>query len=512
MTITTPLPPPYTFEKKHSSYQVEWEEHYKASLSPDVDVLDLLWHVCRKETNKTNVDQYLLACTSVGEVIIWKVEQNALTDGIQEGLLSTNRMKAGVIVGEYPLKRLRVSSGPVHKLRIFVNEHSKENADTIVERDNPKKRKQSLTDASIQEESQTSLYVAGSDGLWSMSIDEILSPAGYKDDVPDKVKKLSDEDTLDIQIYQHFLYALQSNKLLQMDLLSVDGRLLSISMSPHLLPRDHRIHGQKEETCTSMLVTKVGSGNEFEEGISTILVGTNRSRVLLLRMGRDDSSSTSLRLLREPQILYVSAAQANPVETAITVNTSRSLHVGGTSSVLTLSRNVSSSSHWSFLQIIEIQGTWWTAIAKRECYWSQDCIHDNIRGLLVTWHAPSMTIAASVETQEALNSVAVMIQSTCDGNETNYVDPKSTGSSSMLCTGTNTKAVTIWKAPYQLERTGRFWISSHSSYAVAPMSLCFMDVDDEDHRKRAVVAVGGVGNQIDLFVEHCRVQVITICE
>ena len=67
----------------------------------------------------------------------------------------------------------------------------------------------------------------------------------------------------------------------------------------------------------------------------------------------------------------------------------------------------------------------------------------------------------------------------------------------------NEAAVTMWNSSFQLERTGKFWVNSPSSKAVTVLH-------NENNNHNYYVAVAGVGNRIDLFLDHCRVQTVRI--
>jgi hypothetical protein len=85
-------PPPYTYEKSYSSYKVEWEEHVRQQSQNDVDITDVAWlqygkthqiddddddteevHRSRAVQGGHQMQRYLLGCTSLGEVIVWKI-------------------------------------------------------------------------------------------------------------------------------------------------------------------------------------------------------------------------------------------------------------------------------------------------------------------------------------------------------------------------------------------------------------------------------------------------------
>lgn len=264
---------------------------------------------------------------------------------------------------------------------------------------------------------------------------------------------------------------------------------------------------------------------------TTILIGTSQSRILVLRIRRQDDQF-SIALVGEPQSFHVghdsNAVATTPTVTSLTktnnlmtTSTWPPTFGDGTSSTFGSSTNSNQnqalpSSYlpepWCVSQILEThQGNWWTVVANRKGgAIPQQHQQQHYLGLLSTWHAPSMTLLASTETREAIHRVATTLQ---EGDAGFY-------------SVANHQAITVWKSPFQLERTGRIWSTPLSSYAVASSSSATVISLSSGAQERSpiaidndavsgshsmeVVAVAGVGNKIDLLVNQCQIQVLTL--
>eukprot|EP00536_Pseudo-nitzschia_multiseries_P011303 jgi/Psemu1/308063/fgenesh1_kg.377_\ len=95
-------------------------------------------------------------------------------------------------------------------------------------------------------------------------------------------------------------------------------------------------------------------------------------------------------------------------------------------------------------------------------------------------------VVARRETREAIQAIRQQQQL-----------PQRNSPSVLYSTG-NEAAVTTWDSSISFKRTGRFWASSPSSKAIAIAA------------GTTRMAVAGVGNRVDLFVDHCRVQTVRI--
>mmetsp|Transcript_43964 Transcript_43964/g.50685 ORF Transcript_43964/g.50685 Transcript_43964/m.50685 type:complete len:159 (-) Transcript_43964:53-529(-) len=115
-------------------------------------------------------------------------------------------------------------------------------------------------------------------------------------------------------------------------------------------------------------------------------------------------------------------------------------------------------------------------------------------GLLVTWHAPTGMIISRQETREAIYAIRQQ-QQDCSLSS-------SLSSSLVLYSASNEAAVTMWNSSFQLKQMGKFFINSPSSKAIAILQ--------NGNLFDNYIAVAGVGNRIDLLLDHCRVQTVRI--
>ena len=109
--------------------------------------------------------------------------------------------------------------------------------------------------------------------------------------------------------------------------------------------------------------------------------------------------------------------------------------------------------------------SWWHVCGGAE---SHPLKNGGCGGYITSWHAPTRSLAAGCATRESLNRMA------------------SSSTFSSLATIANESVVSYW-SPTRVERTGRFWCTPPSSYAIA--------VRESDGR----TAVGGVGHTVDIL-------------
>mmetsp|Transcript_8841 Transcript_8841/g.19099 ORF Transcript_8841/g.19099 Transcript_8841/m.19099 type:complete len:104 (-) Transcript_8841:661-972(-) len=102
-------------------------------------------------------------------------------------------------------------------------------------------------------------------------------------------------------------------------------------------------------------------------------------------------------------------------------------------------------------------------------------------------------VTARRETREAIHAIRQEQHHHCS-------------SSSLLYSAGNEAAVSTWDSSFSLERTGRFWASPPSSKAVD----IGIGIGIGIASGTTTMAVAGVGNRVDLFLDRCRVQTVRV--
>ena len=397
-------------------------------------------------------------------------------------------------------------------------------------------------------EQQQLLIVAGEDGLWSIPLSEILLEQQQQADStpsvvsPPSLLRLSDRRISRLQssppssrkIGLNWLFALEkhTNNLLLWDL----GRILrghndnnhgtsngngngqigtpekEIDLSrcfsdkpPPKSRKQRRRLRQKSsvgitrgECATTMLVSKSGD-NQLN-----LLVGTDRSKLWILTIpngGERDSDDPTWIGKEAPRFFSLNEGGKSSREISPNVASTnkqnirkKSIGIHSLAATSAATNNNNNQSVWKVTDIIGTNdGTWWTASAVRSGDIGSNNHHHNqssanifTAGLLVTWHAPSGMVTARRETREAIHAIRQEQHHHCYS------------SSSLLYSAGNEAAVSTWDSSFSLERTGRFWASPPSSKAI------------DIATGTTTMAIAGVGNRVDLFLDRCRVQTLRV--
>jgi hypothetical protein len=547
------LPPPYSYDNLYSSYQNEWDHAAdNNTIFDDNDVSDLKWVVVTDDNDDdahNNSDNagtaYLLACTSSGEIVSYRMIKN--NDNNNNNDTSALLLK--------PHGRLKICSSMVvddndndddnggnsdealYKMQIVsINATDEGDNDNTKNNDNSRKRRRNH-DNDDDKQKQQLLIIAGERGLWSIPLSDLLKSSTTNDNCGASLLQLSDRPIAQLQIPpppeendenkngsgnddQLFLMALEKDTNIvskwnlqtiikrhnngkknkegitaTMDssndnnsnscLMAADkqfdlSRYFSANLSKSNKRRYYRNNSGKSHTkstseraTTILLVKSSPSLSVDDEGESSsppstscslsLLVGTDRSRLMILPLKNNDEDDVSV------EHRFLSLEDDSSQQKMMTATTT-------------------TKPIWKVTDIIATHGgTWWTVSG----------VSNSNTGLLVTWHAPTGMATARRQTREAIFKIATT-------ENTSMTDCSS--SSLLMYSVSNEAAVTMWNSSFQLERTGKFWVNSPSSKAVTVLQ----NENKDHHNNNNYVAVGGVGNRIDLFLDHCRVQTVRI--
>merc|ERR1712238_142248 len=255
----------------------------------------------------------------------------------------------------------------------------------------------------------------------------------------------------------------------------------------------------------SLSVTEGESSLLSTSSSLSLLVGTNRSRLLVLPLplkNNDDNDDDNviehhrfLSLKEESQQLMNNKATTTNSKTRQGEYTARSNDRTASST-----SNISSNPVWKVTDIIAThEGSWWTVSATTKYNNHENSNSSNNSnsntGLLVTWHPPTGMIISRQETREAIYAIRQQQQQDCSLSS-------SLSSSLVLYSASNEAAVTMWNSSFQLKQMGKFFINSPSSKAIAILQ--------NGNLFDNYIAVAGVGNRIDLLLDHCRVQTVKV--
>jgi hypothetical protein len=496
------FPPPWSFE--NTNYSSEWKE-WSSSLPPDVDVLDLKWfHLDKRMLPNEQEGRgllYLLGCTSTGEIIVWSNVENEVAARRVEHEMMEDRKDPngtrGAPLQPTPVMRFQLSTGALHKMQILVTTAT----DSVSLRIAKNMVLQEHQSAKSSDSPAFTLFVAGAKGLWYLPLYRLLF--SHEDFLQaassDVLTVLRDGPILDIQLQQHgCLYVLKSKSLVVIDLATLYKPVLHLPLSPFLKNQQNRRWQRqktKQELCTTIHVSKIDKGNAK----TLVLVGTNQSRIILLTIEGNADASTTFSLAEKPRILLLESTPPRGFgESPAVSSPSNCEALGGLS--------------WSVTKIMEMHGTWWMVAAKanHDNHSTPTNHHGSIvqqvnNGLLTTFYVPIETAVASCQTREAIHDIV----SNC--STTTSIETQEQNDALEFYTVGNNRVVSIWKSPYQLERSGRLWVSPTSTKTIAAITCnCTNENETGSDRPAIWTAMAGIGNCVDLFVDNCRIRTLTI--
>ncbi|VEU34765.1 unnamed protein product [Pseudo-nitzschia multistriata] len=537
----------------------------------DESVSDLKWVTVPKhsdpkhENEKNNADEiisenenetYLLACSGSGEVVVWKLGQTTTktTQSINPMDAATSNNSAAVALVRHTRWSISRSDndaedrkgdtddsgddghaygsecGALSKMCI-VSATFPDGASTSGGRNRKRQRQDQSGGQEDAMEDQQLLIIAGEDGLWSVPLSEVLQKQPMQGHsassvvYPPSLLRLSDRAFSQLQCLSPTskspveagnnvhsrLFALEKNT---NNLLVWDARRIiqchnnnnnkndevvpdneidlsrCFSEQPVEKPKKRRRLYQKSivsgECATTILVSK--SHNQFN-----LLVGTDRSRVWILSIASDAANLTVSIKRLEPRFLSLNVGKkASTTKSSSAYVSNHHSRKKGSLGLPANERNQEAT--WKVTDLAaSSDGTWWTASAVKTGKTKNNSDSDGTSGLIVTWHASSGMVTARRETREAIHAIRL---------EQEQPPPHGADgigcSSTLLYSAGNEAAVSAWDSSFSLDLTGRFWASPPSSKAIA---VAF---------GTTTMAVGGVGNRVDLFFERCRVQTVRL--
>ena len=562
------LPPPYTYEDLYSSYQKEWDQqllkkndastkYHAVDIDIDIDenVSDLKWVTLPSsdggDINKSD-NTYLLACTGSGEVLAWKLTQSNENRTINHlngtNNAHENRDNTGPKVLLEQHARLKIGchnngaseadddsvneryhgKSSLHAMRIVVAAAATNNGGDSPPRTGKhrgRKRQRPMDGNGNKEEPQQQqlLIVAGEGGLWSIPLLDLLQQSWKPSSIlpsPSSLLQLSDRPIRKLQESppsstpresEGCLFALEedTNTLAMWKLSTILEKHTTNNETSHTAPYRYRtidlsrcfsgasaggkasksktrrtLHNgsignssssSSNERATTILIVPAltTDGNDSITSSSSeysMLVGTDQSRLWSIPIPSSKDDETT----QKPRFFSLEASETKEPNS----------RQGG--SHRSSAASTSTCPIWRVTDILETNGsTWWTVSATTKGHVNAD----TNTGLLMTWHAPTGMVVTRQETREAIQA---MLQ---HQNQT-----------STLYTAANEGAVTAWESPFRLVRRGRFWASPRSGKALASCQPQY-NGDDVEY---TVLAVAGVGNKVDLFLNDCRIQTVRI--
>jgi len=221
---------------------------------------------------------------------------------------------------------------------------------------------------------------------------------------------------------------------------------------------------------------RIQSGSERATAISVVpsqeglavLVGTDRSRLWIVPVSGSNA--------KEPYFLSLHDEKKSSLED------SRSNSRG-------FQTAASTEAVWRVTDVVATNsGTWWTVAAAAAATAPKTKNNRKHTGLLMSWHASTGMVVAKQETRAAIQAIVQ--------------DRRH------LYSAANERAITVWDSSFGLNKSGRFWSSPPLGKALAVVSENYNGTTIES--TKSVMAVAGVGDRIDLFVDHCRVQTMRI--
>jgi hypothetical protein len=444
------LPPPCTYQGLYSSYRQEWEERRK-NIPLHVDITDLasFW---------ISTGSGLVACTSLGEVLLWRASAGAASSDATSNTSLQQRAKAHTQVKETngqslleqtPVKRWNVSKLPLKSLQVLVEGSS----------------------------NSMLILVGGEEGLFSISSSDASSITKWDsvtcrvrqtlvDEAADRVFVLAGEDAGQVQVY-----SLSSQTIIQ----SIDlGPSRASTMALAKMDDDQDVD--------------VDVGNEKQTHIQgpslTLLIGTTDSKLVIWNKPVGSSAGTTMETIR----LYASDSDAGGG--------------GGGSGAnqIMLPFDITVTCIRS-----SQDDQWWTiagACNKHHNHKSRSSTNGSGSssnnsagangGVLATLHGPTRTLVACKETRETIQSIAI----TNHGSATVY-------------TAANEGVVSVWESPYQLERRVRVWTNPASGHTITSIPLVGGGGGSTSTTSTtSAIAISGVGPHVDILQDSCRVQTL----
>ena len=506
------LPPPSSYATVYASYQHEWDAHkHTVPTRSSHNVTAMTWVTADDADDAT---QFLLVCTDAGEVVTLRLVPNTASSSTTTTATttSTNSDSSTPPFVLVPHGRTQICGAAVD-----ATEEEEETTTAIPGAFNNKIEIVSLR-VHDQKKEQKFVLLAGDRGLWSLPLSALLT-GDTTTMTMTTVVHVSDRPIAQVQIVavsqsatqkttttttskrktkkkknidddQYLLYALEqgTNMVLTWNLQTIveqhsrndstnrAGAFLvpetQIDVSRYFSNRkrtrtkESKSTGERATTMFLLKSTLFYSATGVQDAVPSnwspsnwsLVVGTDRSRLLIVTVKKTEDGTI---LLEDPRFLSLD----EPDGATTKGNTSRPF-----------------ANYWA-VQDLVVHEPWWTVAAHHRD-------HDRMMtGLLMTWHGPTGMVLSRRETREAIQG----LQQPQPPNAT-----AAAAACSRLYSLANEAAVSVWNPLDFDERTTpeKFKVTTPSSTALA---VC-----------GPYVAVAGIGNSIDLFLQQCRVQLLRV--
>ena len=551
MALPALLPPPSSYATLYASYQHEWDAH-KHTVPPtrsSHNVTALTWVTADDEHEDEDTTHFLLVCTDAGEVVTLRLVPNTAPAATTTTSTITSTSSSDSSDSTPPF--VLVPHGRAQICGAAVDATEEETTTATPGAFNNKMEIVSLR-VHDQKKERKFVLLAGDRGLWSLPLSALLTGDTTTTTTADaaivrntKVVQISDRPIAQVQIVavsnsetktatttskkkkkkqnsdddQYLLYALEqgTNRVLTWNLHTLvqqhhsrdtgKGKHRTNSHRAFLVPEQQldiarylstnrkrtrtRTQGRTStgECATTMVLVPPSVAVSETAGVEddaapsnwSLVVGTDRARLLIVTVKKTEDGTL---LLEEPRFLALDEPDGatNKVST-------RFLSLEDQDCSTNANTSSRPTATWEVRDLV-VHEPWWTIAAHRRHHeitsGSSSSIPSRMTGLLMTWHGPTGMIMSRRETREAIQGLQSQQQQPPLPNE---------AACSRLYSLANEAAVSLWN-PLDFEDAQKFKVTTPSSTALA---VC-----------GPYVAVAGIGNSIDVFLQQCRVQLLRV--
>lgn len=549
------LPAPGSYSRLYSSYKVEWEERRK-SIPIHVDITCL-------ESLQIASSLYLVACTSLGQLIVWDVD---LSEGGSHNFYNENDKDGNLVENDDAARLFRSSSAssssPCAKLQI--SSKSLTACAVLCEQDRAKDGDTLNAAGSNASPARNLVLVGGTEGLWLFDWNEIFElhkkterqRLAVKKAFNSENHKILSKPILQVQAYSPMQKETKPapendtdwTVLILEDLTGIIHHMkfqhLDAGAKGTSGPRaclhttcQVEIRGATSIACYSNEDTTKQTGTELSKSSPVVLVGTSNSEICTWNpsAAKKKSHATSVG---ERLCLYSASEQMKdpggfssngPSEQAMQRKKKYPLVVKG---------------------IFITNDCWWTIGGEirrrytdryhssssqnhhgknnRKDKTSNSTDWHSMNGFISTWHGPTRTCVAFLETREIIQGLLSPTSSIAEyfsrNGFKNYIGTGSNIVGSFGHDGSfysigNEGLVSVWNSPHDImsnnARTHRIWTSPPSSLAITSLmattkATTTTAATDKYEAPKIIVAVAGVGPKIDLLQNSCRIQTLNV--
>jgi hypothetical protein len=316
------------------------------------EILDLLW---KDDDDDDENGTYLLGCTSLGQVVVWKMDDDNKSISIsiaESGGEQQQEVEEVSRMNTKPIVTLDVSSKALRSIQI---------ATTTTPMDDDDDNNCLL------------LFLAGDEGLWTIPWDDLLA---NNNKAP--TKTIIDYGPIQqVHVYQNHLYILNTNN---STVFKVDSKTLQI-VARYPPPPSNK--NNNDVSATTFKVVKGSSSscsNTTTNGGPLFLVGTTNSQVWIWDVTKNKALEP-LHLLNDRH--NKNYKHTNKAKTAAATSCT-------VTSICTNNEN----------------DLWWTiAGTLSHCGVPQQAAAEGVGGggFVSTWHGPSRSLLSSCDTQESIH-------------------------------------------------------------------------------------------------------------